>query len=946
MVLRDDDNGELPYENDSRSLSAVGDSVTLHADNSFQDLLELTRAVQAVRDDDGRSSKAAVIDMGNKIELPDAMRSGAPHDVLRDILRPRSGGPGRRPASRAGMKLKASPKGEMLTLPPRCTNAKAIQVRTKKAAAQPTLAGWVRPESRAGEDQQLAPLAAPQEVRMPAPAKKAQSPTEEFIDGIEEMIQWTRPWERDHGFSSTLMKLTVQMEALQRGWVVDHTPSAARPSTLSTGQASPDPIRTAQSCRMFSQLLSAMPECSLKSLLVPFSQELFHSIYENWPWNKDHADLPDSFWDRLTPFLSLVGGCRHHMNRYAEQAAAANTEAQEKVDEANKCRAETKQFKSEVAELKEQLAVSKHVQAECEKKAAKAESDMAQLKRQSKFALAGFAETQSELQLLKIDREQLDYRLEAKEREVGMLREQFESSLTKIAELSAHLDRATKAAKQNDGAVQELAKVQDELNDLVAGRSDLDLKMAARISKEVLGEAVDITKCERKTVINHVHRQLRDLATRVAVLQQEAKLHSEEVMRYQQLIPVWNVDAFEDLYDAFHADAAVHRAIFSMKDCRNFAGLGTGENVPKYLRTDGMVKHVFISKAEIETFMTELWQHLEEKERALEGKKDEPPIDTLKFHEELHRYLKGKYPVHERLLEFAYAFMCSLEVYRSDPDFELFDLVLCGKVHPSIQRDQRDVLKSFENLLLSCETAMADEMDNRPANLRSKTTRKVQVNRRLVRAALDVIFPDKTPEGQNGLRSALYTTLQAIDQAPSPECCYVQDLFAETKDGSQTPFVEEIRRQHFYEICGFTNRLTSAIQSKQDSDRQISAKSLETMLEEQDPHMPGVQQAAWTKIAMGSEASDAIQEITQAMTRLRHGVLLRPTRLWVRAQVKDVVKKYMMAEGPQMASEEELRSSPGLQPRQQRTRGLKVIDNPMRKVQSADMPHAHLQDEM
>lgn len=728
------------------------------------------------------------------------------------------------------------------------------------------------------------------------------------------------------------MKLTVQMEALQRGWVVDWT-STARPSTLSTGQAPPDPVRTAQSCRMFSQLLAAMPDCALKGILFPISHEMFHSIYEAWPWNKQHAHMPDSFWDELTPYLSLVGGCFHTTRVREKEALAAKAEAQEKIEEAEKYKAAMSSLQNEMEALKEELVHSKHVQAESEQRAATAESEMATLKRQSRFALNSFSETQSELQLVKMDREQLEYRLEGKEKEVAMLLKQVESSLSQIAELSAKLEQATLAAKQNDGAVQELAKVQERLHELEVGRSDRDLKLAARISKDVFREDVNITKCDRKAVITHVMRQLRELKENHDKLEINASHHEEEIMRYQQLIPVWNVDAFEDIYDAFNADAAVHRSIFSMRDCRNFAGLGNKENVPPYLRTDGMVKHVFVSKAEIENFMTELWQHLEEKEKVPEGKKEsakeEASVDTAKFHQELYRYLKGKYPVHERLLEFAYAFMCSLEVYKEDPDFELFDLVLCGKVHPSIQRDQREILKNFESLLLSCESAMDNESDNRP--VRSKISRKVQVNRRLVRAALEVIFPEKPPEFQNALRSAFYATLQAIDQAPSPECVFVQDLFAETKDGSQTPFVEELRRQHFFEICAFTKRLMEAIQGWRNTDKRINGATLAKVLEQEDPSMPTVQIATWVKIAMGTDSSEANKDATQVMTRLRHSVLLRPTRLWVRAQVKDVVKK-VTSDGPQAATEEELMASQGLQPRnQRRTRALKVIDNPLKK---------------
>lgn len=108
--------------------------------------------------------------------------------------------------------------------------------------------------------------------------------------------------------------------------------------------------------------------------------------------------------------------------------------------------------------------------------------------------------------------------------------------------------------------------------------------------------------------------------------------------------------------------------------------------------------------------------------------------------------------------------------------------------------------------------------------------------------------------------------------------------------------------------------------------------------------MPPTQRASWTKIAMGSDSPEAEKEVSQAMTRLRHSVLLRPTKLWIRAQVKDVVKK-LVSDGPQ-PTEEELLSSPGLQPRQHRARGLKVIDNPMKKVSSSDLPPAEPQDEL
>merc|ERR1719420_960292 len=118
----------------------------------------------------------------------------------------------------------------------------------------------------------------------------------------------------------------------------------------------------------------------------------------------------------------------------------------------------------------------------------------------------------------------------------------------------------------------------------------------------------------------------------------------------------------------------------------------------------------------------------------------------------------------EALTEFAYAFICSLEAYRDDPDFELFDLMLSGAVHPSIMKDQREMLHNLEGLTRACHESSGNPEEDKHRR-KGALDKKEQVSRRVIRAVLEVVFPDKKPSRHDGLRQALYLTFQMLSDA-------------------------------------------------------------------------------------------------------------------------------------------------------------------------------------
>merc|ERR1712232_93078 len=333
--------------------------------------------------------------------------------------------------------------------------------------------------------------------------------------------------------------------------------------------------------------------------------------------------------------------------------------------------------------------------------------------------------------------------------------------------------------------------------------------------------------------------------------------------------------------------APVHTQIYSMKDQRQFAGLGTGANVPPFLRTDNFVKHIYLSKGEIEDYMGNFLDELLTKDRSEPG---EPPLSTQVMHTELHQFMKRQFEDHHSLTEFAYAFICGLEAYRDDPDFELFDYMLQGLVHPLIAEDQRSMLNFLERLMRNCQQGEGEaRITSRPSSMASRE----QVSKRVLRAVVAVFFPDKAADRRNALHRAFHLTLQTMQEkgtSAKPGCVFVNDLFAQGSEGSQTPFIEEIRRQHCLEIIEHTAKITKAITERSKDSTTVGYvgdKLLKQVLQSCDQSLSaGVVDRLSTLACPEPGVSVAASE---AVRKLRTSALLRPSRLWVEVQPKDVM---------------------------------------------------------
>eukprot|EP00913_Durusdinium_trenchii_P014420 g13526.t1 len=229
-----------------------------------------------------------------------------------------------------------------------------------------------------------------------------------------------------------------------------------------------------------------------------------------------------------------------------------------------------------------------------------------------------------------------------------------------------------------------------------------------------------------------------------------------------------------------------------------------------------------------------------------------------------------------------------------------------------------------------------------------KPTTRDQVNRQVMRAVMQATFPVKSVDRMNSLMRALHKTLELLfeaGRASSPDAAFVSDLFSATADGTQTPFIEEMRRQHLYEVLEFTAEIsTDLIRSAggesfvnlhgrldpftlvtQEEPLPCSRAAMRALRETMNVLMgyfPEVKCAAMVHVAwkLGDESSQRVAEVLQ---KFRHHFLLKHENAWVVVSPKAVVERVVEL-GPGKLN----RDGTDEKVAPQRNRALKVLDNP------------------
>lgn len=783
------------------------------------------------------------------------------------------------------------------------------------------------------------------------------------IANVQECLSWMKPRKMDAGFLSSLARLGVEVDAKSRAWNTQRLPYDV------VEDIPRDPMHTAEAVSLMLRLVRSLPgSLPLRSMLEPLTQVLLRAIYCDWSWVPSLADCEEAEVAletimKLVPFYALIKG-------HQGLTEAAKEEAQTAITNAESLRATTAVAVSEAAvavkeaaEFKEKCKAETKARTACEKELSVLQEAYKNLHNDMRKLLLDFTEVLNKNQDDKEAMQDLLSQAKRQEASIAELQGQVHTRNSDMGRMDEDNNRMRAQLLAQKADIDQVPHMREQLAAYESTETVQGVAFAVRIANEVLGlQLVDIcgqteialtrrstasNVGQMRNALDTVCSKVKALPIEISQLKREIKNLNQQVTEYRQLIPIWNQDVMEDLEDACNQDAPVHRQVFSMKDCRSFAGLGTGDDVPLYLRAEGFVRHLSVSKGELEDFMQDFTDFFFSRDI-------EHDMSTEAMHLELYQHMKLRFQEKshehpEALTEFSYTFICSLEAYRDDPDFELFDLMLSGAVHPSIMKDQRSMLQNIESLLRACQEATGSPEEER-SRKKHHGEKKEQVSRRVIRAALEVIFPDKTAARHEALRLALYVTIQMLSddaKTPSPDCAYTGDLFAATADGSQTPLVEEIRRQHVYEVIEWTAELSRRLLKGRglgDRDCNTTEKQLANIIMNVDPDASV--QYCKDLARIGCPSQHESFQVREVLRRLRHGILLRPTRLWLRCEPKEVVRRLMTVSQVESGTADEDDAAEHIadgitnhsreagKDRSQRLRALKVLDNPVQVMNS------------
>jgi len=618
-------------------------------------------------------------------------------------------------------------------------------------------------------------------------------------------------------------------------------------------------------------------------------------------------------------------------------------------------------------------------------------------KEQTRVALSDYSEMLYREQTMRADIAALRRDIQEKD---GIIKE-FRKQSTIVTHRKQELEDELISMRQNyevkEQEVEELPRLRERLAFFDSEEAVQGIAFARRLASEVFGMTIDdftlmqvsVGKMKTKGKSNQtkwaldaVISRLRGFNMETEGLKKQVKKLRLELHDVRQLVPVWNEHVMQDLMDAYDEDSVVHHQVFSMQDRRNFAGLGLHHSVPSYLRAEGFVRHIYVSKAEIEDFMDSF--HAEAS----------ADLTSEQMHAELHTHIQKNFPESAKAMEFAYAFICSLEAYRDDPDFELFDLMLSGAVHPSIRQDQEELLKELQTLVRNCHEGQIDPEKSAPvgngrvtATARQMSSQgkapgvREQVTRRVMRAVLQAMFPEKAVARHNSLIRALHVTLQMLfdsGKSPHPDVAFISDLFAATADGTQSPLIEELRRQQVHEVLEHTADIARRFRKRaggehyvdrgtRDNYLLIGPEAVRQTLKDLYPSMAEKNMQDMLELTFPPESVEEMH-VSEVLQNLRHNRLLKKDRCWVRASTKAVVDELLKLGPPASLDKEDRRQSTGggaqakkrsshikgrssvvaheskdvqedeaaVQPR--RIRALKVVDNPNARGEQYNTP--------
>ena len=290
-------------------------------------------------------------------------------------------------------------------------------------------------------------------------------------------------------------------------------------------------------------------------------------------------------------------------------------------------------------------------------------------------------------------------------------------------------------------------------------------------------------------------------------------------------------------------------------------GLGTGRDVPRYLRWFGQVANKDLPKREVEQFLADFWaarrKDVERCEKAAEqgkkraGHREGNGCAPESIEEYMFSYLKTKYGTQARIVDKGYNIKAACKKYGYDADCELTLLILDGHLPEAVMHEQRRMLERLQRRMEELELPG-------PTGKRTGKVRKAKIF-----GMLEKFFPSKCDKAHMRLKLALTT------QFPSEEVI-LKDVFAEDREGNQGPFVEAVRDQMVKESMEYYQQVCNAIFLKAEengSDERITLLQVQEAVLALDADKPQAEMDRLLRFGIGA-GDHAILATTLNLTQV------------------------------------------------------------------------------
>uniref|UniRef100_A0A7S3G9G2 Translin-associated factor X-interacting protein 1 N-terminal domain-containing protein n=1 Tax=Palpitomonas bilix TaxID=652834 RepID=A0A7S3G9G2_9EUKA len=213
---------------------------------------------------------------------------------------------------------------------------------------------------------------------------------------------------------------------------------------------------------------------------------------------------------------------------------------------------------------------------------------------------------------------------------------------------------------------------------------------------------------------------------------------------------------------------------------KHFNALGTGNDVPPYLRIKGRVKKRHVTKRECEKMVKDVWRQKAES-------KDEDNLSQFFF-----KYLKGRFGMQTMVADWGYNMLYALKKYSYDADCELFLKILIGELDEDVYIEQMSMLDRVSDAF-------------RKADLSDGGS----VTGLLSRFDIERVLREQFPLKSNEQFEEIIESMQQ-DQ-PGEGMVKYAALFEEDREGNQGEFAECIRDQFIQEREDYLKELEECL---------------------------------------------------------------------------------------------------------------------------------------